>query len=85
MPDNSQAIGGPEANSTQFSSTRIADMRALAHDLSNALEVIIQTSFLLGTLELGENGKQWHAMLESGVERATSINRQLREILRSEI
>jgi len=73
------------ANLTQPALTRIVEMRALAHDLSNALEVIIQTSFLLGTLELGENGKQWHAMLDSGVERAISINRQLRETLRAGI
>jgi hypothetical protein len=59
-------------------------IRELAHDLSNALEIIMQSSFLLGTLDLGENGKQWHQLLDGGVERATAINRQLREALRSE-
>jgi len=59
-------------------------IRELAHDLSNALEIIVQSSFLLGTLELGENGKQWHQLLDGGVERATAINRQLREALRAE-
>jgi hypothetical protein len=58
--------------------------RELAHDLSNALEIIMQSSFLLGTLDLGENGKQWHQLLDGGVERATAINRQLREALRAE-
>jgi hypothetical protein len=58
-------------------------VRELAHDLSNALEIIMQSSFLLGTLDLGENGKQWHRLLDGGVERATAINRQLREALRS--
>jgi len=56
--------------------------RELAHDLSNALEIVIQTSFLLGTLDLGENGKTWHKMLDDGVERAVAINRQLRDTLR---
>lgn len=59
-------------------------IRELAHDLSNALEIIMQSSFLLGTLDLGENGRQWHQLLDGGIERATAINRQLREALRSE-
>jgi hypothetical protein len=57
--------------------------RELAHDLSNALEIIMQTSFLLGTLDLGENGKSWHKLLDDGVRRATDINRQLRDSLRA--
>jgi hypothetical protein len=59
-------------------------IRELAHDLSNALEIIMQSSFLLSTLDLGENGKQWHQLLNGGVERATAINRQLGEALRAE-
>ena len=38
--------------------------RKIAHDLSNSLEIIMQSSFLLGTLDLGENGKAWHKLLE---------------------
>ncbi len=60
-------------------------IRGLAHDLSNALEIIMQTSFLLGTLDLGENGKEWHKLLDAGVQKATAINRQLRDALRAEI
>ncbi len=59
-------------------------IRELAHDLSNALEIIMQSSFLLGTLDLGENGKQWHRLLDGGVEKATAINRQLRDALRAD-
>ena len=58
--------------------------RQLAHDLSNALEIVMQTSFLLGTLDLGENGKAWHRLLDDGVQKAMTINRELRETLRSE-
>ena len=57
--------------------------RQLAHDLSNALEIIMQTSFLLGTLDLGEDGHKWHKLLEAGIEKAAVINKQLREVLRS--
>ncbi len=58
------------------------EIRRLAHDLSNALEVVIQTSFLLGTVPLDENARQWHAMLEKGVKQATEINQKMREQLR---
>ncbi|WP_114206805.1 hypothetical protein [Acidisarcina polymorpha] len=58
--------------------------RELAHDLSNALEIIMQTSFLMGTLELGENGRAWHKLLDDGVQRAVAINKQLRDSLRSD-
>ncbi len=58
------------------------EIRRLAHDLSNALEVIVQTSYLIGTLDLGENGKQWVGMLDSGVRQAVTLNRELREYIR---
>ena len=69
------AIGSDEAQ----------EIRRLAHDLSNALEVVIQTSFLLGTAELDESARQWHAMLDSGVKQAIEINQKLREQLRSRV
>jgi hypothetical protein len=65
--------------------THSNDVRKLAHDLSNSLEIIMQSSFLLGTLDLGENGKAWHKLLEDSIEKATVINRELREALRKEI
>lgn len=56
-------------------------IRMLSHDLSNALEIIIQTSYLLGLLELDENGRQWRQMLDKGVQQAVGINRELREYI----
>jgi|HubBroStandDraft_3_1064219.scaffolds.fasta_scaffold349223_2 signal transduction histidine kinase len=58
-------------------------LRQLSHDLSNALEVILQTSYLLGTVELDENARQWRQMLDQGVQQATSLNRELREYVRA--
>lgn len=60
-----------------------AHIRRLAHDLSNALEIILQTSYLLGTLDLGENGRQWRTMLDQGVQQASEINRELRDYIRT--
>jgi len=59
------------------------EMRRLAHDLSNALEIIVQTSFLLGTTDLKDPAAEWHRMLESGVQKALSINMALRSYIQS--
>jgi hypothetical protein len=56
-------------------------IRSYSHDLSNALEIIIQTSYLLGMLELDESGRQWQQMLDQGVQQAAKINRELREYI----
>jgi hypothetical protein len=58
-------------------------IRHYAHDLSNALEIIVQTSYLLGMAELDANSRQWLAMLDQGVQQAAGINRELREYIRS--
>jgi hypothetical protein len=58
------------------------EIRRLAHDLSNALEIVLQTSFLLGTVELDDDAKKWRTMLDNGVQQAAEINRQLREYVR---
>ena len=43
--------------------TGALEIRKLAHDLSNALEIIVQTSFLLGTAGLKEPALEWHRWL----------------------
>jgi len=59
------------------------EIRKLAHDLSNALEVIVQTSYLLGTVELKEPGSDWLRMLDNGVRKALDINLALREYIKA--
>ena len=59
------------------------EIRKLAHELSNALEVIVQTSYLLGTLELKEPGSDWVRMLDSGVRKALDLNLALRNYIKS--
>lgn len=58
-------------------------IRKLAHDLSNALEIIIQTSFLLGTADLKEPALEWHRMLDVGVQKALTINGDLRTYIKT--
>lgn len=60
------------------------EIRRLSHDLSNALEVILQTNYLLGmTAAANADQKKWQEMLDQGVTQATQINRQLREFVRA--
>lgn len=58
-------------------------IRKLAHDLSNALEIIVQSSYLLSTTELDELGKKWVALLDQGTQQAAGLNRELREYVRA--
>jgi hypothetical protein len=56
-----------------------AEIRRLVHDLSNALEIIVQTSYLLKSASLNENEHQWLALMEGGVREATTVSSSLRK------
>jgi hypothetical protein len=58
------------------------EIRRMAHDLSNALEIIVQTSYLLSMAELKEPASDWLRMLESGVNKALELNIQLRTYIK---
>lgn len=74
----------PTENATTEIPEELAlEVRKLAHELSNALEVIVQTSYLLGTLELKEPGSDWVRMLDNGVRKALDLNLALRNYIRS--
>jgi hypothetical protein len=70
-------------NTSQIPVEQAQHLRQLSHDLSNAFEIILQTSFLLGTVSLDENASQWRKMLDQGVQQATKINQELREYIRT--
>jgi hypothetical protein len=58
------------------------EIRRLAHDLSNALEIIVQTNYLLSLAELKDPAAEWLRMLESGVKKALETNLQLRDYIK---
>lgn len=58
------------------------EIRRLAHDLSNALEIVVQTSYLLGTTGMEEPAADWLRMLDGGVTKALDINGTLRSYIR---
>ncbi len=59
------------------------EIRKLAHDLSNALEIIVQTGYLLGTADLKSPASDWLRMLDSGTAKALEINMALRTYIKA--
>ena len=60
------------------------DIRALVHDLSNSLEIILQAAYLLAESELEGKDKRWAQMIDAAARDAVRINHSLLEILRSQ-
>jgi hypothetical protein len=60
------------------------ELLGLAHDLSNALETILQASYLVSKSELPENSRRWVEMIDQASQEAIRINRKLRDLLHSQ-
>ena len=77
-----------ESSPTPLASTAVIpgelalEIRRIAHDLSNSLEIIVQTSYLLSMAELKEPAAEWLRMLDSGVSKALDLNLQLRDYVK---
>ena len=83
MADHQPASNEQDTGSLEVLPEGIAkEIRKLSHDLSNALEIVVQTSYLLGTVELKEPATEWLRMLEDGVARALDLNNALRTTIR---
>jgi K+-sensing histidine kinase KdpD len=61
----------------------VTRLRALAHDLSNALEAILQASYLLSHGKAETDDKKWARLIETSSEQAARINREMRKLLRA--
>ena len=59
------------------------EIRKLAHDLSNALEIVVQTGCLLSTADLKSPASDWLRMLDSGTQKALEINMSLRNFIKT--
>jgi len=71
-------------NSTKPPADVVAKLRTLAHDLSNSLETILQASYLLGQADLEGNRKKWAQMIYAAAGDAARLNREIRQILKSQ-
>jgi signal transduction histidine kinase len=77
----------PEPNSDAASKIPFPiskELRTLAHDLSNSIETIMQATYLLSQLKLDDTNKKWLDMIDSATRDAARINREIREVLRSQ-
>ena len=70
--------------SKNFQSDTVTKLRGLAHDLSNSIETIMQASYLLAQGKLDDNNKKWLELIDQASQDAAKINREIREILRSQ-
>jgi uncharacterized protein Yka (UPF0111/DUF47 family) len=70
----------PSNSSFQNELTRL---RALAHDLSNSLEAILQATYLLAQTKLEGDSKRWLQLIDSSSTEAARLNREIRKSLRS--
>ena len=60
------------------------ELRTLAHDLSNALETIVQATYLILQAGPPENSRRWVELIEQASQEAVKINHKLRQVLRSQ-
>jgi hypothetical protein len=60
-----------------------AEIRRLMHDLSNALEIVLQASYLLTTTDTEGPVKEWVGLLDGGAQQALKIHQQLRDYIRA--
>jgi hypothetical protein len=80
---NEKMQAAPESFTSEIPEEIALEIRKLAHDLSNALEIVVQTSYLLGTVEMKEPGREWLQMLDNGVHKALEINLALRSYIKA--
>jgi DNA-binding MarR family transcriptional regulator len=60
------------------------ELRTLAHDLSNALETIVQATYLISQAGAPDNSRRWIELIDQASQEAVKINHKLREILRAQ-
>jgi light-regulated signal transduction histidine kinase (bacteriophytochrome) len=68
---------------TKISPELNTKLRALAHDLSNSIETVMQASYLLSQASLDETSKKWVQLIDTATRDAARINREIRDILRA--
>jgi nitrogen-specific signal transduction histidine kinase len=74
----------PESDVTQKIPLPISkELRMLAHDLSNSIETIMQATYLLSQAKVEDADRKWLDLIDQATRDAATINRQIREVLRS--
>lgn len=76
-------VTSPNAPESVIPEDLAMEIRKLAHDLSNALEIVVQTGYLLSTADLKSPASDWLHMLDTGTQKALDINLNLRNFIKS--
>ena len=58
------------------------EIRRITHDMNNALEILVQASYLVNTTALSDQAREWMKLLDLGIQQATGLNRELRDFVR---
>jgi len=72
-----------EKDPKKLADDTVTTLRTLSHDLSNAIENVMQAAYLLGQAKLDDHNAKWLALINTAAQDAARINRQIREILRT--
>jgi GTPase involved in cell partitioning and DNA repair len=70
--------------SKKLQTETVSKLRTLSHDLSNYIETIMQASYLLAQAKLDDGNKKWLEMVDKAAQDAARVNREIREILRTQ-
>jgi DNA-binding MarR family transcriptional regulator len=70
--------------SDQIPAELAKELRILVHDLSNALETIVQATYLISQAGPPENSRRWVELIDQASQEAVKINHKLREMLRAQ-
>lgn len=57
-------------------------LRNLSHELSNALDTVLQASYLLEQSKMSAGTRNWVKMISNAAQNAAAHNREIREVLR---
>lgn len=72
-----------ESSGLTLSPEDVKELRRITHDVNNALEIIVQASYLVNMTELSDQAKEWMKLLDTGLRQATDLNKQMRDLVRS--
>ena len=72
-----------EATPTPLLQADAKEIRRMTHDMNNALEILVQASYLVNTTALSDQAREWMKLLDLGIQQATGLNRELREFVRT--
>ncbi len=71
----------PQVSLPKIPREHVLELRRLVHEMGNALEIIVQTNYLLNMGEADESTKQWLKMMDVGVRQATEVSKEMRQYL----